>query len=762
MAYIIPQVRVFQEFALTPNDVTQNLNPAVIGPNYQLIRYKDKNEREQCASVAYDGAQKTIPWRAGDTGSVPDTEWFGVTLVDTYAHIGDVTGSVTCLSASGAPRTKFELTLDTGKSLSRNGQQLQFGVAVVAGDYVGYTSGGEQKFSKILNVSCGTLKTGERSVAVRNKKTGEVAENVVTVDATGYTGEKAGTVNLSVTDDGKITWSSSILPKSTSPISLTSSQYDIGNGVKLSAGSAFSTSAGNYTITIKLVEPYSIDTVTLADALPAGVNPSGFYRYVAEAELDKEQVSATGDGVSVNASATVRVGSYDLEVASATAVLSQRNLLNSHTDSVYTVSSDSDIVAYLGTISPDNPLAYGAHVMLLNSAGAAIRYIAVESDDATGWAKALERASLTTDIYAICPMTEDKAIIESVVAHCNSLSSPEEKSWRIAFFSQPTDRVVDVTPYGAVEGVNVPEQCRVIGDVLTCYGYGTTVESVYSRWSELGTVKPGDVVEVVASDSTVISTTVKSIESNTQLVLASAVAGADSANCAFTIRHTRTVGEYVAAIAATSTSFHSRRAYNVWPNTLRASDGNTVSGMYGAAAACALACSVQPQQPITNVEIRGFSDVPDAYSLYSRAQLNDIAAGGTLILMQEKSNGEVYVRHQISTAYSDGNINATELSLTKNLDSISYYFANSFAPYIGRYNLTEDLLTELRGVITDGLAHLESATETNKLIGPQVIAEGTELVSLAIDPVEKDHAYANISLNLPKPFNNFDLHLQVI
>ena len=378
--------------------------------------------------------------------------------------------------------------------------------------------------------------------------------------------------------------------------------------------------------------------------------------------------------------------------------------------------------------------------MLLNNANRAIKFIALTSDDMAGYTDALKRASTTTEVYAFCPLTEDKAIIDAVVADCNRLSKPEEKSWRIAIFSMPTPETTDATPEETAT-------CSISTDGLLTYSSGNFTE----------TVRANDVVTVV---STGLTYKVTAVKSNTTLQLDTTFTGALS-DVRFRITHTRPRGELVEAIAETSANFRDHRAYNVFPNRLRASDGNEVSGMYAAAAVCALTCSVAPQQPITNVEIKGFSDLQDVYSKFSRDELNEIAAGGTLILMQEKPGGTVYVRHQISTAYRDGNLNTTELSLTKNLDSISYYFANRTSPYIGRYNITDDLLTELRGVIEDGLTHLETTTETNKLVGPQIIAEGTEIRSL-YRSAEKDKAYCDVALNLPAPFNNFDLHLQVI
>jgi hypothetical protein len=423
---------------------------------------------------------------------------------------------------------------------------------------------------------------------------------------------------------------------------------------------------------------------------------------------------------------------------------------------VYTLSSDAEIIRELGSYVHENPLAYGAHFMLLNSASKRIRYIGISSNDEKGFAEALDRASMTNDVYAFCPLTEDADIIDSVVADCKRLSTEDEKSWRIAFFSKPTEAMIDVTPN--VYGVN--EKCKVSGTTLTCYNGDTATASTVAHFTD--TVRVDDVVTVITTTNVAVETTVVKVNSNNTLTLADSIANASASNRPFTIMHKRGHAEYVAAIAATSEHFKHRRAYNVFPNKLRASDGNYVEGMYAAAAVCALACSVPPQQPITNVEINGFADIPDVYSTFNRDELNTIAAGGTLIVMQDKRGGSVYVRHQISTAYSDGDLNSTELSLVKNLDSISYYFANRFAPYHGRYNVSDDLITEIRGIIEDGLAHLETTTETNKLIGPQVLADGTELRALYKDPDEKDKVYANVALNLPAPFNNFDLHLQVI
>lgn len=740
-SYILPQTRVFQEFSQAPNDVTQNLNPFVIGPSFQLMRYGREDERADCSHEDYVGDQVTVPWAAGALGTVVDKSWYSVTFANAYVKLGEADS--TCLDAVNDKGTRFEFELEPGKGLTGNDPaKLAFGIAVKAGDYLAYVDGDETKYTKIRSVSIGTPHDKELSVVLKKRGVSGVNPDF-TVDSAGYKGEKSGSITLTVNDDkSKVTIVSTIVGIATGEKAIT-----VGQSLNLNLGLSITPTAsiaakGVYVITVTIKEPYIRDTVTVADIIPVAASYA-FVRHFDSIAARADDLLPADDGIAVAADAMVDIGPADpYPVHTATAYLNQRNLRRDHVDRVYSVRSDSDVVEALGSYdTPDNPLAYAAHIMLLNNANTAIKFIGLESDDAEGYAKALDRASLTTEVYAVCPLTEDRAIVDAVVADCNRRSSPDEKSWRISFCSIPTEKSVDVTPEDGAT-------CTIDTNGVLAY--------VGGQFSE--TVRAGDTVSVFAGDWSDYK--VVEVASNETLKLDGTFTSALS-NAKFRITHVRPHGEYVEAIAETSASFRDRRAHNVFPNSLRAADGNVVSGVYAAAAVTALTCSVAPQQPITNVEVKGFSDLPEVYSGFSRDDLNEIAAGGTLILMQDKPNGTVYVRHQISTAYRDGNLNTTELSLTKNLDSISYYFAARFAPYIGQYNITDDLINELRGILEDGLAHLETTTEVSRLVGPQVIAEGTEIRAL-YRTAEKDKVYADVALNLPAPFNNFDLHLQVI
>ena len=571
-SYTLPQVQVFQTFSMAPNDVTQNLNPFVIGPRFLAIAYADKSTRNLCTHKTYDGSQLSLAWSdAMPEKTVVDKGSYGITLADTYVKIS-------ASQMSGTPTD--------GSVVSSKTRQFDFSaipLGLVAGDYLKYGNGGQASFAKIMRI-------------------------------------KGVTVTLDT--DIPVTESEAVY----TPVVFTAARL-IG------------------------VTELDVDTHT---------------------QLDGET------GVKILGSATVKVDGVDLDILSATAYLNQRSLRTDNCNVIGNVASDSEIVAKCGPIVPSNPLAYALHCTLRNCASATIHYMAIESDDIDGWRKALDHATNTNDVYALCPITEAKdvdpehmnrtEIIDEVEKHCDEMSQADKKSWRIAFVS------------------SIP----------------------------------------------------KKLESET-------------------------ASKHAQAVANESSRLANHRVYNVFPGSLRDISGQTVDGMYAAAAVCGLACSVLPQQPITNVEVEGFLDIPATYAEYSRADLDTIAGGGTLIVMQDRAGGVIYVRHQISTAYAKGEGVATaELSMVRNLDSISYYFANRFAPYIGKYNITPDLLAELKAVLHDGLSFLKTATEGNRLIGPQLLDEGTEIKSIYQHPQQKDHVSANIILNLPAPFNNFDLYLDII
>jgi hypothetical protein len=224
------------------------------------------------------------------------------------------------------------------------------------------------------------------------------------------------------------------------------------------------------------------------------------------------------------------------------------------------------------------------------------------------------------------------------------------------------------------------------------------------------------------------------------------------------IWHHRTSTQMAEAAASVSKALASRRMINVFPDSFE-NNGVTLTGEFAACAVAGRISSCQPQQPMTNLSINGIDEVPIIYLNYNKDELDLIASGGTFIIAQDLPNDKVYIRHQITTAYPDGNLNTAELSITKNLDSISYAFADLFRPYIGKYNITPDFILGLGNLTSKLIGELGS--DKGSVYGPQLIIEGTEILWVKQNELYKDHVDICVRLNMPYPCNNIDIVLVV-
>jgi hypothetical protein len=454
-----------------------------------------------------------------------------------------------------------------------------------------------------------------------------------------------------------------------------------------------------------------------------------------------------------------------IEVHAADMFVEYRALIDDYSNGIYSLSSSGDVVDALGTIDTDNPLAQGVFNALANSSSQAVYFTAVPSDDLAGYADVLEQASKTDVVYAFAPVTTDALVLAAVDAHISELSTETNKRWRIAFFGASLEAEEVLYDESTFDVPGQPWLATVSDDPTTVGDQFTVVDITNGSPTLLSDVEAGDLVRVnfttdAWGDEEYEEYEVAEVKTNARLELVTGPDAAISTASRIEIAHERSVAELATAVASQSSLYDDRRIYNVFPAT--AYLGGVPQGSeFIAAAIAGLVSAVPPQQGLTNISVSGFDDVPSVYRTYTRAQLNEMAGAGTFILMQDTAGGTIYVRHQVSTATSNGNILTTELNVTKNLDAISYYFANILEPYIGRYNITPELLDVLGTEISSGLNYLGSTYTGAGLLGPMLIAEGTALQSVEQHPTLEDHIIIIADLDLPLPVNVIQLRLVV-
>lgn len=472
--------------------------------------------------------------------------------------------------------------------------------------------------------------------------------------------------------------------------------------------------------------------------------------------------TADADGLTLNSGIRLQAadwvntdGTQDwLAVVSGDAYVEYRALLQQYPN-IHSIDNIDDVATVLGRVHPDNPLAQNVYFALRNSTNRQVYFTAIPSDDLEGYRVALAIAEHSTDVYALAPTTTDREILDMVKDHILRMSDESVKQWRIGCFGSSTVREIDLysrqtNPDGVAWTATVDDDPGTPGTVYT--------ELTASGTRFLEDVKVGDTVRLRYStdpwgEVTWETNRVASIQSNEVLILETPLAGSVEVPERFEIWRTRSVTELVQAYEDELRSYGNRRIYCAVPSALYS--GNTRYGADAAGAAIAGAISaVPPQKPITRMEIFGFDAVPDVLETFTQVQLDRIATAGGLILTQDASgDGHVFVRHQVSTAASDGDVYTRELSVTKNVDACTYLFAHQLEPYYGRYNITEQLLTVIETQLNKMIDWLVSESSGAGLLGPMLLAENTRLVRVQQHPTLKDHVIAEIDLDLPLPAN---------
>lgn len=748
-SYVIPQVEIHQLFKEIPVALQRNQVAFVFGPNYLLHRYSDVNEKDKLYAGEYDNEASVsiskgffkYPEAVIDTEKI-EKSYTKVFADDAYVTMKAISGSVT-------PYTPE---------------------ALLAEDVGSYSSLAETTTDKVvLKVSVGSSQPDD---ALMNALASDIVGQYLSMNKTAT---EENSVKAPAPDRDELfvkILDAEVLDSSEHTLLLTideeiSSDYSAADIAVVSKFDHLEITRNREFDPEKKIVNWKEDKISGDFGIK--FNDAGIV-----IRLDLPHVELLANKDKGNTTLTdVMSGT----LASADIYIECRELSTAASDTIHSITYASEVANALGAVTPDNPLAQAVYNAALNSGGQLVRYMAIPSDDDDGWNAVLNAASLTKEVYFLVPVTRDEGILELVQSHVNAMSEAHTKRWRIAFISA---KVPEIDPIYTKASSTAGEDfhCRVkknngidknagtatiefvvengddswvvdpdvrfkkdlnVNDILYTNEHNEWGEKVFSRYR---------IIKVVNNYSVIISVPnvdeLEALEAHAPMVAE--------------VYHPFTNAEKAEQIRNLSSSFSDRRMYNVFPPVF-VTDGVLQSGEFAAACVAGLVSSCLPQQPITNLELVGINDIPLAYQTFSFDQLNTMASGGTFIVMQDLPNDQVYVRHQISTDFEANNLNTAELSITKNLDSISYFLDDLTSPYIGKYNITPELIAVLRNVINSGLVSLES--NSYGLYGAQLISEGTEIVLLEQDALLKDHVNCTINLNMPYPFNHLVLKLFV-
>jgi len=870
--YVLPRLKVHQEFAPILNGQSDPLNACIIAPHYGLHRFDVAEEKEELGS--YDPTTNNVfnEYPNKSAGSVINVDSNKVYLEDAVMQYNQFIS--TGLTEDGGNKIKEDsLVFKTANGVNRSAVYGTRDVAI--GDYVLAQWGSNSIETTVAGLIENDVSAVVESLTASNSNQGNTtvsagssAESITpsdvsitNVDATSYDGLESGHVSetyvctvieagalglakisitsisgtdevaeqlvstsgnptacgtrgatFTLTDDDNSgdelqigdTWTVSAVQDYTKPVPISSGNYsgpsDTTYVIRIRQGGVIGTDnilfdvysidgidqapeklvtiegtylVGNYgvEVTFNDNEQYvagdefliqvtaeakgAVKTIALAVNLVGAVTTDSITVTLGlkdTIQLGKGHWTADEANITVFGGAD-HIGSYlgtedNFNILSGTICIEYKELLVEKATSIHGINMLSEVSDTLGPATLDNPLSLMVSKALENSEGITVYYIALTEDTLEGYQEALDITTDSTVTYSMVPYSTKRSVKDAFEAHVNEMSTPEIGDWRIAWLGVDVDKTQTV--YDKLAD----------GSSILATVNGTLNKTVTSANALFMTnnVTPGDTLRIQYStdafgeesyDSYVIDT----VDSESQLTLLRGLDAPIGTAIRVEIWKDLTKTEWAKAIALDSAHFNNRRVRNVFAGKLSTATDENVPSSVLAAALAGLRSGVAPHQPITNVEISGFTI--DTNIGLSTTNLNTMAGYGTWIVTQDL-DGFVFTRHQVTTNNDD--INMREDTITTNLDHISRDFRNQMGDLHGRGNVSPQMVSLIRFRITEIKFAISNRIYPDE-IGPQLL--DMEIVKLATNELLRDHIDIELEPVLPYPLNNLNIYLRI-
>lgn len=441
------------------------------------------------------------------------------------------------------------------------------------------------------------------------------------------------------------------------------------------------------------------------------------------------------------------------------------------TGDVFGISSASSLDAAIsGANHPDNPLKYAVGLALGQSNGSEVKYSGVNDPaDLTQWTNLLGYLAERDDVYGLVPLTKDPNVLALYAAHVQARSTPELKTWRVAWFNLTGVPLLPVVTAGSTV-INHTAATTSDGQVCLCVieddpqvaGTQNTILRCTSGNGKFLTngVKAGDIVRTQYTGDgfgnyTWTEYVVASVDSEDQLHLLVGSAVPVNQGSKTEIWRNTSADVEAAEIAKQSAAWNAddpSRIRAVWPDQAEVA-GVAVDGTFLCAALAGLASGILPQQSMTKLQVTGFSSVRRSVPKFTSTQLDVLTQGGVWVVTQDRASGNLYTRQAV-TAAPYANLDQREEMVVRNVDSVHFRFKEWLDPFIGAANVTPLIVTRIGTEVKNlkGLLQTEAATD---LLGGQLL--DAQIVTLAQHATLLDHIVLDVKLTVPVAVNAIDL-----
>ena len=388
-------------------------------------------------------------------------------------------------------------------------------------------------------------------------------------------------------------------------------------------------------------------------------------------------------------------------------------------------------------IDPRNELAFMMSIAFQSSGGKVCYGVNVDStlDLGTVYAAALEELKLV-DCYSHALGTTDAGVNGTMAAYCNDQAAPYEGHERIALVCYDDQ---DVFLQGTDSGSNTVGGLITISGAFNPITAGITINDVVKIYTSAGVF-----VEQVTVTATPTLTTQVQTDGETL----------HAAGHEYRFLSGRKSDQ---AIKIAALGLGERRVAIVWPGWFSASYGDeslTVPPYFITAAIAGMDSGKVASQSFTNYpfSIPGLSNISlNTSTFYRKSDMDEIAGGGINLKIQEASiTQSIKSRHDLTTDMSA--VQLRERSITKQADVSAKTIRNAVAPYVGRYNITDDLFKFLGQVCS---------VASTKLVSDGII-KSLDINSIQRDEVIDDKINIFIEATAFIAGNYYDITLLIV
>lgn len=176
-------------------------------------------------------------------------------------------------------------------------------------------------------------------------------------------------------------------------------------------------------------------------------------------------------------------------------------------------------------------------------------------------------------------------------------------------------------------------------------------------------------------------------------------------------------------------------------------------GTFLAAVVGGMTAGLPNHQGFSRIGCAGIDRVYHSQGYFTERQLTRISEGGLYVFVQDSPESLPYSIHQVTTDTSA--LQTGEYSMVKNFDYLSKYFVSILDGFIGRWNVTEELLGYMRQAVNSGAQTLKSK-RVARIGAPLTDAA---IVSLAVSAASPDRVELYVNVGRPTPLNVIGLHL---